>query len=264
MEALLPSTHEMPESEYFREVSVPMPPPVSVSVSVSAAPAYEVAVAQQPERIRTQRATEGRRYLTMREWLDRAVALTLLILCGPLLLTMIVLVRLTSAGPAVYSQVRVGRKGRNFTIYKIRSMTVDAESGKGAVWSTPGDPRVTAIGRLLRWSHLDELPQLINILRGEMALIGPRPERPELVASLRKKVPNYMERLNVLPGVTGLAQVALPPDTDLMSVRRKTILDRQYIHSAGLLLDVHILFCTVMMTFGLQKRLDANVWKAIA
>ena len=108
------------------------------------------------------------------------------------------------------------------------------------------------------------MPQLVNILVGDMALIGPRPERPEIVEQLERQIPHYRERLNVLPGVTGLAQVTLPPDTNLDSVRRKTILDRQYVTVASLGLDLHILLCTVMMAFGLQRRLDAQLWEAFA
>jgi lipopolysaccharide/colanic/teichoic acid biosynthesis glycosyltransferase len=204
------------------------------------------------------------RYLQLRRVVDQLVALTLIVALSPLLLALVVIVRLTSKGSAIYTQERVGLYGRIFTVYKFRSMRMDAEKGTGAVWSQPGDPRVTSVGRLLRWTHLDELPQLFNILRGEMALIGPRPERPEIVEKLERQIPKYRERLNVLPGVTGLAQVTLPPDADLSSVRRKTIMDRRYIETASLALDVHILFCTVMMVFGLQRRLDARVWQAFA
>ncbi|MCL4201654.1 MAG: sugar transferase [Pirellulaceae bacterium] len=203
-------------------------------------------------------------YLRMRRSFDQVVALLLLIVCSPLLLALILLVRLTSKGRAIYTQERVGLHGRVFTVYKFRSMQIDAEKGTGAVWSQPGDPRVTPVGRLLRWSHLDELPQLVNILRGEMALIGPRPERPELVEVLERKIPEYRTRLQVLPGVTGLAQVSLPPDSDLDSVRRKTVMDIRYIQDASLALDIHILFCTVMLLFGLQRRIDVRVWQAFA
>lgn len=204
------------------------------------------------------------KYLELRKLADQTVALLLLIACAPLLAILILAVRLTSQGPALYTQRRVGFRGRIFTIYKLRSMRTDAERGLGAVWCKPGDSRVTPVGRLLRWSHLDELPQLLNILRGDMALIGPRPERPEIVEKLQRQIPHYRERLEVLPGVSGLAQVTLPPDTDLVSVCRKTILDRQYIRTASLALDLHILFCTVMMVFGLQRRLDARIWEAFA
>ena len=149
------------------------------------------------------------------------------------------LVRLTSRGPAVYTQKRLGYNGRVFTIYKIRTMYLGSEPD-GARWSLPGDPRVTPVGRFLRWSHLDELPQLLNVLRGEMSLIGPRPERPEIVAQLEKSLPEYRLRLLVRPGVTGLAQVLQPPDTDLNSVRRKLNFDMYYISRMSPWLDVRI------------------------
>jgi lipopolysaccharide/colanic/teichoic acid biosynthesis glycosyltransferase len=206
----------------------------------------------------------GLRYLRKRTLADQLVALLLLVACSPMLIVLYLMVRLSSPGPAIYTQKRVGLGGRVFTVFKFRSMTVNAERGTGAVWSQPGDPRVTPIGRFLRWSHLDELPQLVNIVRGEMVLIGPRPERPEIVEVLQRQIPHYRDRLMVVPGVTGLAQVSLPPDSDQSSVERKTIMDRQYIETASLGLDIHILFCTVMMVFGLQRRMDARTWQAFA
>lgn len=204
-----------------------------------------------------------RRYLAWRSYLDRLVAGVLLVLSAPLLVVIYLSVRLTSRGPAFYTQRRVGLYGRVFSIYKFRSMCVEAEQGTGAVWSQPGDPRVTPVGRFLRATHLDELPQLLNILFGQMALIGPRPERPEIVAVLQEQIPAYRERLNMLPGVTGLAQVTLPADSDLDSVRRKTVLDRQYIRTASAKMDLHVLFCTVMLVFQLQRRIDARQWEAL-
>lgn len=204
------------------------------------------------------------RYLRMRRAVDILVAGGLLVALSPLLALLIAAVRLTSRGGAIYRQQRVGYQGRVFTIYKLRSMRLDAERDTGAVWSQPGDPRVTLIGRFMRWSHFDELPQLYNILRGDMALIGPRPERPEIVADLGERIPQYLDRLKVLPGVTGLAQVSLPPDSDLQSVRRKTALDRRYVETVSAALDLHILFCTVMLLFGLQRKVDARTWQSFA
>ena len=218
---------------------------------------HEIPVHQ--ERVR---ATHGsmNRYLRYRAALDRAVAATLLLLVSPLLVVLYVAVKISSRGPAFYTQCRSGYRGKVFKMYKFRSMYCDAEERTGPVWSQPGDPRVTPVGVFLRWSHLDELPQLLNILNGEMSLVGPRPERPEFVEQLEKKVPGYRDRLEVLPGVTGLAQVSLPADSNLEGVRRKTMLDRKYVQSASLWLDIHILFCTAMMLFGLQRRLDVRVW----
>src|SRR5207249_2271789 len=157
-----------------------------------------------------------------------------------------VLVKLTSPGPILYSQTRLGRHGRSYTIYKIRSMSHNCEKQSGPRWSTAGDSRVTPIGRLLRRTHVDELPQLWNVLRGEMSLIGPRPERPEFVPQLERALPQYRQRLLVRPGVTGLAQVQLPPDSDLASVRRKLAYDLYYVHGCNFCLDVQLLLATVL------------------
>ena len=143
------------------------------------------------------------------------------------------LVKVTSRGPALYSQCRVGRYGRIFTIFKVRTMFHDCERLTGPRWSTPGDPRVTFIGHILRKLHLDELPQLWNVLKGEMSLIGPRPERPEIAAKLSETMPGYDWRVAVLPGISGHAQIHLPPDTTIGSVRTKLVFDRHYIRHIG-------------------------------
>jgi lipopolysaccharide/colanic/teichoic acid biosynthesis glycosyltransferase len=147
--------------------------------------------------------------------------------------------------------VRLGRYGRPFRIYKIRSMTHNCEKQSGVQWSRPSDPRVTRVGRVLRKLHIDEFPQLWNILRGEMSLVGPRPERPELIVTLEQALPRYRERLSVRPGLTGLAQVQLPPDTDLESVRRKLRYDLHYVALAGVLMDVRLLAATAVHVAGL-------------
>jgi lipopolysaccharide/colanic/teichoic acid biosynthesis glycosyltransferase len=156
---------------------------------------------------------------------DLTAALALLLLTAPLVLLAMLLIKLTSRGPVLYTQTRLGRHGRPFAIYKLRTMAHRAESLTGPCWSRPGDPRVTRLGRFLRRTHLDELPQRWNVLRGDMSLVGPRPERPEFVPQLEQAVAHYRERLRVRPGVTGLAQVQLPPDTDLDSVRLKLAYD---------------------------------------
>ena len=122
------------------------------------------------------------------------------------------------------------------------------------MWAHARDPRITPMGRLLRRLHLDELPQLLNVLKGDMSLVGPRPERPEFVHVLAETIPDYLKRLVVPPGVTGLAQLNLPPDSDLMSVRRKLVLDCEYIEQAGLLLDMRLLCCTGLRMLKLPKR----------
>jgi lipopolysaccharide/colanic/teichoic acid biosynthesis glycosyltransferase len=191
------------------------------------------------------------RYLLFKTVLDRLIALVLLVLTTPLIGLAALLVKLTSPGPALYRQTRVGRKGRLFTILKIRTMVDNCESVTGPRWSFPGDPRVTWVGRLLRLSHLDELPQLVNVLRGEMSLIGPRPERPEFIPNLYKAIPGYEQRLAVRPGVTGLAQVNLPADTSLATVGLKLAYDLYYIRKLSFWMDLRILLCTGLYSLGL-------------
>src|SRR5262249_45817197 len=159
-------------------------------------------------------------YLPIKAVAEWAAAAALLLITAPLILVSALLVRLTSRGPAFYSQVRVGKDGRLFTIHKLRTMTHECEKTSGPCWSTGRDPRVTRLGRVLRRTHVDELPQLWNVLRGDMALIGPRPERPEIIPHLEINIPHYCDRLLVRPGISGLAQLQLPPDTDLASVKR--------------------------------------------
>jgi lipopolysaccharide/colanic/teichoic acid biosynthesis glycosyltransferase len=182
---------------------------------------------------------------------DFVLASLLTIPALPIILLAALLVKLTSRGPAFYSQTRVGRHGRLFRILKLRTMIHNCESLTGPRWAIPGDPRITPIGFLLRKTHLDELPQLLNVLRGEMSLIGPRPERPEFVPELELALPMYRQRLNVRPGVTGLAQVQLPPDTDLESVRRKLAHDLYYIRNLTPWLDLRLLTCTVFYAVGI-------------
>ncbi|HEY1376003.1 MAG TPA: sugar transferase [Gemmataceae bacterium] len=194
-------------------------------------------------------------YPPVRAAAEFVAALALLVLTTPVMAVAAAVVRLTSPGRAFYAQTRVGRGGRVYTMYKIRSMYQDCEKQSGPCWASKGDPRVTPVGRVLRATHIDELPQLINVLRGEMSLIGPRPERPEFVAKLKRAVPRYGERLRVRPGVTGFAQVQLAADTDLDSVRRKIIYDLYYIDAVNPWLDVCIILCTVLKMVGIPFHL---------
>ena len=192
-------------------------------------------------------------YFVWKGLLDRLVAVVLLIPGVPMIGLLVILVRLTSRGAGIYRQVRVGRNGRIFTMYKLRSMRLDAEARSGPTWAAPGrDPRVTQLGYWLRKLHLDELPQLFNVLMGDMSLIGPRPERPEFVEVLGRYIPEYHHRHLVAPGITGLAQINLPPDSDLDSVRRKVALDLEYIRTAGLTLDCRMFLCTLLRMLGLR------------
>ncbi|MBU4272896.1 MAG: sugar transferase [Planctomycetes bacterium] len=193
-------------------------------------------------------------YFRWKVILDRTLAALLLAPGLPMIALMVLLVRLTSRGPGIFRQVRVGQRGRKFTIHKIRTMRHDAEAASGPVWTQARDPRITLVGRVLRKFHLDELPQLLNVLKGEMSLIGPRPERPEFVHVLAEAIPGYLNRLAVPPGVTGLAQVNLPPDTDLDSVRRKLALDCEYIRRAGPWLDIRLFSGTLLRIFKVPER----------
>jgi lipopolysaccharide/colanic/teichoic acid biosynthesis glycosyltransferase len=196
-------------------------------------------------------------YRSGKRILDIALALVIVVVATPIILLAALLVKLTSRGPAFYSQTRVGRGGRPFTIFKIRSMYHNCEVGTGAQWSRKGDPRVMPVGRFLRRAHIDELPQLWNIFKGEMSLVGPRPERPEFVPQLELAIEHYRDRLLVLPGVTGLAQIHLGPDTDLASVERKLSFDLYYIKHLSFWADLRIILATA---FHVVKPFVANKW----
>ncbi len=191
---------------------------------------------------------------------DRVSATLLLIWMSPVIVLAMLLVKLTSRGPAIYAQERLGRGGTPFTIYKIRTMTHDCERDTGPTWCVPDDPRVTPIGRILRRTHLDELPQLWNVIRGELSLVGPRPERPAIAAKLELTVPRYRDRLLVRPGLTGLAQVQLEPDTDVTSVRRKLFYDLYYVRNASPWLDLRITASTFFYIAGVPASLLARVF----
>jgi lipopolysaccharide/colanic/teichoic acid biosynthesis glycosyltransferase len=190
-------------------------------------------------------------YLQLRRGTEIAATLLIGAVALPLVALAALVVKLTSRGPAFYTQTRIGRHGRTFTILKLRTMVDNCESLTGPRWTMPGDPRVTAVGWLLRRSHLDELPQLWNVLKGDMSLIGPRPERPEFVQELDKHIPGYQRRHAVLPGITGLAQVQLPPDTDMDSVRRKLLYDLYFVRHNNPWLDAQICLATVLHMLGM-------------
>jgi lipopolysaccharide/colanic/teichoic acid biosynthesis glycosyltransferase len=189
-------------------------------------------------------------WLRCKRAFDLLAAGSLLVVSAPVLLLALATVKLTSSGPAIYSQRRIGKHNRNFTIYKVRSMRVDAERIGGPRWCVPGDPRITGVGRWLRKLHIDELPQLWNVLRGEMSLVGPRPERPEFMPKIRPFVPDYDARHAVLPGITGLAQVQVDADTDVDNVARKLKYDLYYIRHQGPILEAKIFGYTLLKVFG--------------
>jgi exopolysaccharide biosynthesis polyprenyl glycosylphosphotransferase len=166
------------------------------------------------------------------------------ILALPLMLLVAIAIKLFSKGPVFYRQTRAGKYGVPFTLYKFRSMHTDAEVESGAVWATKDDPRVTPVGRWLRKLRLDEIPQLLNVIRGEMSLVGPRPERPEFVHILEDKIPYFRQRLCVKPGVTGWAQINYKYGDTLEDVATKLEYDLYYIKNLAPSLDAYILFHT--------------------
>lgn len=187
-----------------------------------------------------------------RAW-EFVAALVIGIILLPIDLIIAILVLLTSRGPIIYQQTRVGQNGRNFTLYKFRSMIALAPDGSaetsGAAWATKGDARTTPIGKFLRASHLDELPQLWNILRGDISFVGPRPERPEWVSKLEKQIPYYETRLLIKPGVTGWAQLNHRADLDLTDVKQKLQYDIYYLKNRSLILDLAIIVKTIKTFF---------------
>jgi Undecaprenyl-phosphate glucose phosphotransferase len=184
----------------------------------------------------------------LKRCVDIVLAATLIALMSPLFVLIAVAVKLASRGPVFYRQERMSLDGRTFLVWKFRTMRVDAEAETGAVWASPVDPRRTTLGSWLRRTSLDELPQLFNVLRGEMSLVGPRPERPVFIAQFRQKIPNYMLRHKVRAGMTGWAQVhGLRGNT---SVEQRIRYDLYYIENWSLLLDFKILLLTLFRGFN--------------
>lgn len=188
---------------------------------------------------------KSRWLMTAKRAIDVGLSLIGLVVAAPLLLAAAALVTLTSPGGALYRQDRVGLHGRVFTIYKIRTMRADAEAETGPIWSTLRDPRVTPVGRVLRKTRIDELPQLWNVLRGDMSFVGPRPERPEFVTELTTAIPFFSQRQVVKPGITGWAQVHSAYAASVDETVEKLQYDLYYIKNLSLWLDVTILAETV-------------------
>jgi lipopolysaccharide/colanic/teichoic acid biosynthesis glycosyltransferase len=196
------------------------------------------------------------------------VAFIGLIIASPVMLVIAATIKLTSPGPVLYKQTRIGvdrrshrprrgtdrqdddAGGRPFTILKFRTMRHCPPSETRQVWATPCDPRVTRVGAVLRRFRLDELPQLINVLRGDMNVVGPRPEQPEIVRDLRDKIGGYAQRHCVRPGITGLAQTMLPYDQTLDDVKRKIALDLEYVRRRSPLQDLQIMARTPLVMLG--------------
>lgn len=178
--------------------------------------------------------------------LDIFISVTILTLLLPVLLLIIILIKVTSKGPVFYTQVRVGRNSRNFNMYKFRSMVKDAEE-YGPEWAGENDPRITGVGRIIRKFYIDEVPQLINVLKNEMSIVGPRPERPFFVEKLSKEIPYYYKRLSVKPGITGWAQIKHKYDLTLDDVKEKLKFDFFYIENMSLKLDFKIMVNTFLV-----------------
>ena len=178
-----------------------------------------------------------------------------LVLCGPLMLLIAILIKLDSKGPVLYRQTRTGKDGSTFECLKFRSMRTDAESGTGPVWAGENDPRITRVGRVLRKLRFDELPQFINVLNGEMSLVGPRPERPHFVEKLKQQIPFYDLRHSIRPGITGWAQVSCDYGATIEESQQKLEYDLFYIKNNSFSFDLLIMFWTVkIMLFGRGAR----------
>jgi exopolysaccharide biosynthesis polyprenyl glycosylphosphotransferase len=186
-----------------------------------------------------------RTYTYVKSMMDIIMASFGLLLSLPALLFFIILIKLETPGPAFFTQERVGLNGKIFKVIKLRSMSVDAEK-KGAQWATKNDPRVTRVGTLIRKTRIDEIPQLINVLKGEMSMIGPRPERPIFTEKFNREIPGFVNRLAIKPGVSGWAQVNGGYD---ITPKEKLRLDLYYIENRSLLIDLKIVLKTIKVVF---------------
>ncbi|WP_315855442.1 sugar transferase [Rubinisphaera sp. JC750] len=264
--------------------NAPLADVVDFAASGVRTPAQEKQVAEWMSRLKGQPPRQNVHCLSWRVRLGKRIldvifASVLLVLLAPVMLLTAIAVKLTSPGPVIFRQTRVGlnlrkdrndrrrndygppedlgerrqpgqdrrletRYGREFTLYKFRTMRNDAEKN-GAQFAVKGDPRVTSIGRFMRKTRLDELPQLWNVLRGEMSMVGPRPERPVFIEKLSEEIPDYVQRLGLKPGLTGLAQIENGYDNDIDSFRRKVTYDLIYLQHCCLWNDLKILFRTI-------------------
>jgi len=188
-----------------------------------------------------------KRFLQFKKVFDLFFASMGVIMLSPLVGLTALYIKIVSPGPVFFKQERVGKGGKAFMIYKLRTMRLDAEEKSGPVWASKNDPRLIRGGGVIRKMHLDELPQLLNVLKGEMSVVGPRPERPVFVDSLSREIPDYMKRLKVKPGITGLAQVWHKYDESIKDVKKKIKYDVLYIRKMCFLVDLRILFRTFVV-----------------
>ncbi len=184
-----------------------------------------------------------KRYEIIKRAMDIVLAVLGLFLAFPLLGVAAIAIKLDSPGPWMYTQVRMGRAGRIYEMFKLRTMFYNAEQGE-SLWASRDDPRVTRVGRFLRRFHIDELPQLWNVLKGDMSIVGPRPERPDLTAQFNQELPGFVDRLQVAQGITGWAQVNGGYD---LTPAEKLAFDLEYVDRRSLVFDMHILIRTVMV-----------------
>ncbi|MED4976444.1 sugar transferase [Heyndrickxia faecalis] len=182
-------------------------------------------------------------YLTIKRIMDIVLSLFGLIISSPIILVISILIKLETPGPVFFLQERVGLNGKYFRVIKLRSMVVDAEKN-GVQWAEKNDPRVTRIGSFIRKTRIDEIPQLWNVLVGDMSLVGPRPERPMFTAQFSEEIPGFIERLAVKPGLTGWAQINGGYD---ITPREKLVLDLHYIRNASIFFDIKIMLKTVVI-----------------
>lgn len=185
-------------------------------------------------------------YSFIKRFFDICVSMVALLMCSIPAMVIAIIIRLDSPGPIIYKQSRLGKNGHIFKIYKFRSMRTDAEEA-GAQWATDEDPRITRFGQLMRKSRLDEIPQFVNVLKGEMSLIGPRPERPEFAERFEEKIIGFRQRTLVKPGISGLAQIK--GGYDLLP-SEKIVYDLEYIQKRSVLLDVSIMIKTLQVVYS--------------
>jgi len=183
-------------------------------------------------------------YLIIKRLLDIGISLFGLILTLPIMLIVAITIKIETPGPIIFKQSRLGLAGEEFTIYKFRSMIENAEAKTGPVWAQKNDPRITKVGHFIRKKRIDELPQLVNVLKGEMSLVGPRPEREIFIKKFSNEHPSFKNRLLIKPGITGLAQVTGGYE---LTPRQKARLDLFYIQKQGLILDIKILLKTILV-----------------
>ncbi len=204
---------------------------------------WEESLALTTAKLSTRLAVSWRRFF--KRTLDVVVSASGLLLALPAMALIGIAIKLDSRGPIVFKQGRVGIRGKVFTMFKFRTMRQNAEEMTGPIWAREDDPRITRVGNFLRKTHLDELPQLFNVLKGEMSLVGPRPERPCFVNEFRKVILHYERRLCVKPGITGLAQIKRGYDETIKDVRKKVRYDLLYVRKMCPVLDAMVLGMTV-------------------